>query len=259
MRVTCGLTPNKPDVPLTHQPALPTMLCHMSLTSRLYSLQVIDTQLRDTQRRLKDITRRIEHNEELESAEKELSKRSEALEMAAKTQRQLEYEVDDLSAKIKELNDRLYGGAVRNPKELMSLEQDLHSLKRRREKQEELLLEAMDRTETLEDQLQEAREEVERLRTQWEVTAATLASARDTAQAEIDRLQQARTRTREQIGTETLGLYDNLVKTKAIAVVKVEGGRCKGCNLTVPTAQWQRARSGEVVQCPSCGRLIYVE
>ena len=42
-------------------------------------------------------------------------------------------------------------------------------------------------------------------------------------------------------------------------VVKVEQGRCKGCNLTVPAGLWQRARAGEMVECGSCGRLIYVE
>lgn len=231
----------------------------MSLASRLYSLQQIDIQLRDTQRQLKDISQRLDHNDELASAEADLARQSDTLEAALKAQRQLEYEVDDLTAKINEVNSRLYGGTVRNPKELMGLEQDLQSLKRRRQKQEELLLEAMDRTETLEGEAQKARAEVERLRTQWEAESASLTDARDNARAETERLQQIRTATRAEVGPEAVGLYDSLVNSKTIAVVKVEGGRCKGCNLTVPTGQWQRARAGDIVQCPSCSRIIYVE
>jgi predicted nucleic acid-binding Zn-ribbon protein len=231
----------------------------MSLVSRLYSLQTIDTQLRDTQRRLKDITQRLNHNEELAAAEADLVLRNEALEAARKSQRSLEYEVEDLTAKIKDVNGRLYGGTVRNPKELMGLEQDLQSLKRRRGKQEELLIEAMDSTECLDAAAQESGSVLERLRTEWEVEAARLTAERDAAQADVARLQQQRSVARDEVGPETAGLYDDLVRAKAVAVVKVEGGRCKGCNLTVPTGQWQRARSGDVVQCPSCSRIIYVE
>ena len=231
----------------------------MSLASRLYSLQVTDTQLRDAQRTLKDINRRLEHNEELAAAEADLTEKNEKLEAAQKTQRTLEYEVDDLSAKIKDVSNRLYGGGVKNPKELMGLEQDLQSLKRRRSKQEELLIDAMDTTERLEASAQAAHEEAERLRAAWEKEAAELAAARDTAQDDIARLQQFRSATRHEVEPETMSLYDDRVKSKAIAVVKVEGGRCKGCNITVPTGQWQRARSGDVVQCPSCARIIYVD
>ena len=231
----------------------------MSLASRLYSLQVTDTQLRDAQRTLEDINRRLEHNEELAAAEADLTKKNEKLEAAQKTQRTLEYEVDDLSAKIKDVSNRLYGGGVKNPKELMGLEQDLQSLKRRRSKQEELLIDAMDTTERLEASAQAAHEEAERLRAAWEKEAAELAAARDTAQDVIARLQQLRSATRHEVEPATMSLYDDLVKSKAIAVVKVEGGRCKGCNITVPTGQWQRARSGDVVQCPSCARIIYVD
>ncbi|MFW6056047.1 MAG: zinc ribbon domain-containing protein [Chloroflexota bacterium] len=231
----------------------------MSLASRLYSLQVTDTQLRDTQRTLKDITRRLEHNEELAAAEAALSRKEEELEAARKAQRTLEYEVDDLSAKIKDVSERLYGGGVKNTKELMGLEQDLQSLKRRRSKQEELLIDAMDTTERLEASAQSAREETEGLRAAWKKEAAELTGARDAARDEIARLQQLRSASRQEIDPATVSLYDDLVKSKAVAVVKVEGGRCKGCNLTVPTGQWQRARFGDVVQCPSCSRIIYVD
>ncbi len=231
----------------------------MSLASRLYSLQVTDTQLRDTQRRLRDITRRLEHNEELATAEAALGRKEEELEAARKAQRTLEYEVEDLSAKIKDVSDRLYGGRVTNTKELMGLEQDLQSLKRRRSKQEELLIDAMDTAERLEASAQAARKETERLRAAWTEEAAKLTSERDTARDEIARLQELRSATRREIDPTTVSLYDDLVTSKAIAVVKAEGGRCKGCNLTVPTGQWQRARSGDVVQCPSCSRIIYVD
>lgn len=231
----------------------------MSLASRLYSLQVTDTQLRDSQRNLKEISRRLSRNEELAAAEADLAKRSEALEAGQKAQRQLEYDVEDLTTKIRDVNDRLYGGTVHNTKELMGLEQDLQSLKRRREKQEELLIEAMDNAESLEAAAQESKSLVDRLRVEWEAETARLATAKDAAQTDIDRLQQQRSATRDEMGAETAALYDDLVRSKAVAVVKVEGGRCKGCNLTVPTGQWQRARSGEVVQCPSCNRIIYVE
>jgi len=231
----------------------------MSLASRLYSLQVTDTQIRDAQRQFKEITRRLDHNDELAAAETDLAHQTDAFDDARKTQTQLEYQVEDLSAKIRDVNERLYGGTVRNTKELMGLEQDLQSLKRRREKQEELLLDAMGTSESLESSVREAQELVDRLSSEWQTEAARLRSERDALQVETARLQEQRAATRGEVGAESTRLYDTLVQSKAVAVVKVEGGRCKGCNLTVPTGQWQRARAGDIVQCPSCSRIIYVE
>jgi len=45
---------------------------------------------------------------------------------------------------------------------------------------------------------------------------------------------------------------------KGIGIVSFEGGRCKGCNVQLPTNVQQRAALGKLpaVKCPSCGRFL---
>ncbi|WP_424952124.1 zinc ribbon domain-containing protein [Deinococcus sp.] len=45
---------------------------------------------------------------------------------------------------------------------------------------------------------------------------------------------------------------------KGLGIVPFEGGRCKGCNVQLPTNVQQRAALGKLpaVKCPSCGRFL---
>jgi predicted nucleic acid-binding Zn-ribbon protein len=45
---------------------------------------------------------------------------------------------------------------------------------------------------------------------------------------------------------------------KGNAVVKVEQGRCQGCHIKLSMNEWQKARTGVLVQCSSCGRILYL-
>lgn len=231
----------------------------MSLASQLFQLQSIELQLRDQRRRLKETIARLDHNDELAAAEVELGSVEARLKTAEKHQRELEWEVDDVNARIRGLNDKLYGGSVRNPKELLSLEQDIQSVKRFLSGKEEQLLDAMGESESILAEAETLRQRVGELHKEWEGEKGTLRGLKDTLEAEVARLTEARMATRQDIGPDVAQRYDQVAKAKGIAVVKVEQGRCKGCNLTVPAGLWQRARAGEMVECGSCGRFIYVD
>ena len=55
-----------------------------------------------------------------------------------------------------------------------------------------------------------------------------------------------------------IDLYTELKKQKGIAVAKVEQGICRGCRISLPTAELQQARSGSLVRCSSCGRILFL-
>lgn len=231
----------------------------MSLASQLYRLQTTELQLRDKRRTLQEITARLNNNSELSAAEDELASIESRLEAARKHQRHLEWEVEDLNAKIRGLNDKLYGGSVRNPKELVSLEQDVQSIKRHLSGKEEKLIEAMDASESIEAGAEASRQKVASIRTAWEDERPTLQRLKESTEAEIEKLTETQQDLRDALGSERTRHYDLLSKAKGVAVVKVEQGRCKGCNLTVPAGLWQRARAGDMVECASCGRFLHVE
>ncbi len=231
----------------------------MSLASRLYRLQTTEFDLKHKRRLLQDTVARLLHNAELSAAEDELSAIESRLAAARKQQRQLEWEVDDLNAKIKGLKDKLYGGTVRNPKELVSLDQDVQSVKRYLGGKEEKLLEAMDTTELIEAEAGTMRRRVADLKAAWEQEKEQLQTLKDATEGEVAHLTEMRLSIRNELDASASQRYDQIAKAKGIAVAKVEQGRCKGCNLTVPAGLWQRARAGEIVECGSCGRFLYVD
>jgi len=231
----------------------------MSVASRLYQLQGLDLEIAEKRRLLKDTINRLERNQALAAAESEMQALDSRLKVARGRQRQLEYEVDDLSARIGDLNKRLYGGSVHNPKELLSLQQEIDGLKKHLSEKEETLLESMGQLETEEATEAKLRQRLEQVKGEWDKEKEGLSVDRASLEPSLARLIGTRETARTELGDEVLRVYDNLVATKRVAVVPVEQGHCKGCNLTVPTGLWQRARAGEMVQCGSCGRILHVD
>ena len=231
----------------------------MGIASRLYQLQATEQKLKAQKQLLKSTLSRLAQNDELAVAQAELAVLQEDRDSKRKVQRQLEWEVEELTAKIRGVSDQLYSGSVRNPKELVNLEQDRKSLKRHLGEKEDRLLEAMDATEAAEAEANRVNQDVARIGAEWDAEKPQLQQVKGESEASIQQLLQTRDALRAEIGPAHTSIYDSLLKSTGLAVVKVEQGRCKGCNITVPTGQWQQARSGEVVLCSSCGRILLVE
>ncbi len=231
----------------------------MSVASRLRQLQVADLEIKEKRRILHDIISRLERSEAVASAEADLSALEARLTSARGNQRQLEYDVDDTTAKVRDLNNRLYSGSVHNPKELLSLQQEIAGIRKHLSEKEEALLDAMGALEAMEADAAAVRARVTQLREEWERQKEGLNAERSSIESALARLLEVRQTARLELGDEVTRLYDHLAQTKGVAVVQVEQGRCRGCNLTVPTGLWQRARAGEMVQCASCGRILTVD
>jgi predicted nucleic acid-binding Zn-ribbon protein len=76
----------------------------------------------------------------------------------------------------------------------------------------------------------------------------------------LEDLEGARTKLASQLDSRTLRHYERLAKRYDRAVVPVVEHRCVGCSLVVPTAKRKSGedrRSGKVVTCESCGRILF--
>ena len=55
------------------------------------------------------------------------------------------------------------------------------------------------------------------------------------------------------------GDIPNLVsRQKKPAVARVEQGICQACRISLSASGLQHARSGQPVQCGTCGRILYI-
>jgi predicted nucleic acid-binding Zn-ribbon protein len=61
------------------------------------------------------------------------------------------------------------------------------------------------------------------------------------------------------IDAGTLDYYNRLKKQKGWAVAKIEQGTCRSCRISLSTAELQRARGDQLVECNSCHRILFLD
>jgi hypothetical protein len=105
----------------------------MSRAAALYHLQQVDLKLDGLRRELAAVAAQLVESPALLEARAALAAGEHDLAEHEKRQRALEGELQVLIAKITEVEQRLYGGKVGNPKELAELQQDVAALGRRRQ------------------------------------------------------------------------------------------------------------------------------
>jgi predicted nucleic acid-binding Zn-ribbon protein len=236
-----------------------TINLSMSLAEQLYKLQQVDLELQRKQQELSEVENQLNDDKALIAAESELASQREQLEDARKKQKSSEWELEDLQEKVKKIDSKLYVGTTTNPKELVNLEKEVKGIKSQIKPKEDALLELMSQVEEIEDKVKTTAEETERLKREWEQRQETLGQRKSEIETVLAKLGGDRDRLAQQIDSEALNTYERLRLTRGQAVVKVEKGKCQGCHITVPTSQWQKAKAGDLIQCTSCSKILYLE
>jgi predicted nucleic acid-binding Zn-ribbon protein len=231
----------------------------MSLAGQLYKLQQLDLELQRKQQELDEIENRLNDNKALVAAESKLDSQKEQLEDARKKQKSSEWELEDLQEKVRQIDSKLYSGKTKDPKELVNLEKEVKALRSQIKTKEDDLLGLMSQVEEVEAKVKATTEEVERLKREWEQGQETLGQRRSEVEPMLAKLSGDRNGLVQQIDSEVLNTYERLRLTLGQAVVKVEKGKCQGCHITVSTSQWQKAKAGDLIQCNSCSKILYVE
>ncbi len=230
----------------------------MTSAADLFGLQEIDLS-RDQRRALiADIESRIGETEDLIAARELVQSREAEVEGLRRRQRDLDAAVEDLDAKIRPVEAKLYGGSIRNPKELTDLQKDVNSLKARRGKFDDQSLASMEATEAATRALDEAKVRLSEVEEAWRVDQRELLDAKSRAERDMAALDDERQRRTKSMDSPHLGVYESLRNVKqGRPVARIERGACQGCRLTLPTYVVQKARSAVgLVQCPSCERIL---
>jgi predicted nucleic acid-binding Zn-ribbon protein len=231
----------------------------MSLTGQLYKLQQLDLELQRKQQELSEVEHQLSDNKALVVSESKLASHKEQLEDARRKQKSSEWELEDIQEKVRQIDSKLYSGATKDPKELVNLEKEVRGLKSQIRPKEDALLGLMSQVEEIEANVKTTIEEIERLKQEWEQRQETFGQRKSEIEALLVRLKEDRSVLAQQIDSEALNTYERIRLARGQAVVKVEKGKCQGCHIAVPTSQWQKAKAGDLIQCNSCSRILYLE
>jgi predicted nucleic acid-binding Zn-ribbon protein len=232
----------------------------MSVVSELSSLQELDLALDRALSRLQEIEEGLKETEELRLAREVKDEKEAAAELLRARQKELEWQVEEVRSKASEVETKLYGGTVRNPKELSDLDADLRALKVLTGRREDALLGLLVEIDEAETNSRNARESYTEVLNAFESQAQHLKEEQARLEPEADDLKKRRAESAPRIDQSALRLYQLLRERKGgLGVARVEQGMCQGCRISLPAAVLQRARGGGgVVQCVSCERILYV-
>ena len=230
----------------------------MSVAKQLYQLQEIDLEIEAKEQTLKQVVSQLGESEAVVKARDRLKVEQEHLEELKKRQHSAEWEIEDLSSKVSKLEETLYSGRITNPKELTGLQHEVNELKARRSQLEDKTLEVMDQIEHTTASAANTTNELKTLEADWSSQQQQLSAEAEQLKTIISDLEQKWQQLSAKIDPPAIELYSELKKQKGTAVAKVEQGICRGCHISLPTTELQRARSGSLMQCSSCSRILFL-
>lgn len=230
----------------------------MGLAKRFFELQQVEQLIQSGRKQLGEIEAKITRNEAFEQATAGLSSAQKGLANLEKQYKELDAEAEPLRAQIKQINDKLYGGRIKNPKELLGYEQEGDIIKANLSKKDDTLLELMEKIESGKEAAGKLKEICKGAEAAWQAEKGVLQVQADKLKADVAALEDKRTEMLNAVDRDSLLTYEGVKSRKGQAVVRVEQGRCLGCRVTLSVSELQHARGNAIVTCSNCGRILYL-
>lgn len=239
------------------------MKAERSVQLALLDVQALDSELTQLAHKQKNLpehaeiaaldTQLAEFNSRRVAAETEVGD----LERALKKQEQ---EVELVQTRRARDEDRLNSGAVTNPKDLTSLQNEITALERRISKLEDDELELMESLEAA----RAVAGEVGGLIAEAQSKRDEFAAARDQQITEFDAKRETISADRQtvfpRLTDEVAALYQKLADQHGgLAVGALERGRCGGCRLELNGSDLREVLAkpaDDIVRCPECSRIL---
>ncbi|HEY1280116.1 MAG TPA: C4-type zinc ribbon domain-containing protein [Acidimicrobiales bacterium] len=227
----------------------------------LLVLQQRDTavdQLRHRRATLPERTLVTAIQEELTRLRAELAVATGERDALAARQERLEADVAAGEAKRRTLEGRLASTSV--PREAQVMSEEIDGIKARQLVLEDEELEIMEALEPIETTVVAGQAQEEALEQRLTDGREALAHAETAIDGEIADAVVARAAAVQPIPSTLLERYERLrTKLAGVAVATLDGARCTGCNLTLPTLEIERLRGAApdaIVECEQCGRIL---
>ena len=231
----------------------------MTMARQLYRLQCIELEIESKEKELEQSRAQLGESRQLLEARERLAKECQHLAELKKQQQDAEWEVDDISERLSKAQDTLYGGSIKNPKELSNLQHEVEGFKSKRDSLDEKALEVIEQAEAAEAAVQDAERGLGEVEKKWRQEQKQLAASIEGLKDSLEALNGDRQQALAGVAADALECYNRLRQQKGQAVAKVEQGACCGCRISLSTAELQRVKGNSLVMCSSCGRILFID
>ena len=229
----------------------------------LLELQAHDTATDQLQHRKASLPQRAELEElrrERAAGQAELKRVDAELTAAESRRTTLEADVADADSRISSIEARMFDGSVTSSRELESMAAEVEHLKTRRSGLEDDALEAMEVAEGIRSERERVAEVDAARAASISELEARLASAEAAVDSRVTAEQAARADLAGRLAPELLGSYERIrAKLGGVGAARLEGDRCTGCHLSLPSGEVERLRHeppDAIAYCDNCSRIL---
>lgn len=227
---------------------------------RLLDIQSLDSRLAEIGRLRQKIPKEIEElDENLQRARRALQQAKEELDGLKLKRRRKEKDLEVEMEKVRKAQSRLF--EVKTNKEYQALLKEIEAAKKANSDLEEEILLIMEEMDQRAEALKLMEKEMDRTEKSISQKKKELQEKLMALDVEEKKAQALRREIASAVDPSWMLLYERIAKShNGIAVVRVDGGTCQGCFVSIPPQLYNEILKGrEMAQCPFCQRFLYHE
>ena len=231
----------------------------MSPARQLYELQRLELENNEARNTILLLESQLADTRQIDQAKGSLETASQKLGNIHLQQKRTELDIGEYEDRLRITEERLYAGKTANPKELLGLQDEISSLRIKKQQAEDQFLDLMLQTEQTEIDISNANANLGTVQSKQIEEHEGLLAKREHLTEQLAVQEHHQDTIRSTIPATELAVYESLKTSKGNAISQVEHGICRGCGLTIPSRELQRVRyASDIVRCNSCSRILYI-